>query len=78
MNQQSINSTEILMPIKDKRQLKNHVHVSVRLKPTPSFDRKKIWKTINQNSLKQTLNDEVFTFDRIYEENINTEDIFKD
>jgi hypothetical protein len=67
------------MPISDKKQIKNNVHVAVRLKPIGiSNDRKKIWKVVSDQTLRYTLTDEVYNFDRVYDENMDTEMIFKD
>lgn len=83
---------ETLLPLKNssRRQLKNHVHVSVRLKPVnvvgtgrdnaPGHhsERNKVWRAINEHQIRQTITDEVFTFDRVYDEKMDTACIFKD
>ena len=43
---------ETLLPIKNRRQLKNNVHVSVRLKPVAGKqERNKLWKILNDRQL---------------------------
>ena len=93
---------ETLMPIDrtKSRQLRSHVHVSVRLKPATtqplergqgsllphppnhgSTERKRLWSVINQQSLRLTTSghdDDIFTFDRAYDETMSTRAIFQD
>jgi len=59
-----IKNGETLMPVRNtsSRQLKNHVHVSVRLKPIKAddvsgtsrqqIDRNKHWKVLNSNQIQ--------------------------
>ena len=41
-------------------------------------ERSRIWKVLNANQLKLNLTNEVFTFDRIYDEQLSTKAIFQD
>lgn len=76
-----------LKPIYDKNQsklIRNNVHVSVRMKPflvpkEHSRDKEtKIFRALNDHQLRQTISNEVMTFDKIYQDNLSTEEIFLD
>ena len=70
------------MPIYNtsKGQLKNHIHVSVRLKPVnpEAHERNKILRVLNAQQIRQTITNELFTFDRIFNDGMTTPDIFDD
>ena len=73
---------EVLMPVSDKsRQIRNHVHVAVRMKPlgnSPKNKNSKVWKTLNPKEIMSLANHERYKFDRIFGEEMSTSDIFKD
>ena len=68
---------EILMPVGDKsRQIRNHVHVAVRMKPMTSQSQgknTKVWRTLNQKEIMSTANHERYMFDRIYGDEMTTQ-----
>lgn len=73
---------EILMPVTDKsRQIRNHVHVAVRMKPLANSSQgknTKVWRTVNSKVIMSTANNEHYKFDRIYGEEMQTSEIFAD
>lgn len=73
---------EILMPVTDKsRQIRNHVHVAVRMKPlanTPKAKNSRVWRTLNSKEILSTANNERYKFDRIYGDEMPTHEIFSD
>ena len=42
------------------------------------IERNKIWRVVNQQQLRQTISEELFTFDRIYDEKMTTPAIFEE
>ena len=75
---------ETLLPMKNqtKNQLKNNIHVSVRLKPLPggTSEKSKLWRVIDAHHIEQinTKTPNKFVFDRVYGEEMGTKSIFDD
>ena len=46
--------------------------------PGHHSERNKVWRVINDHQIKQTITDEVFTFDKIYDDKMDTPAIFTD
>lgn len=65
--------------------IKNHVHVSVRLKPIlqdetarETRNRNRILRVQNDQQLRQVVTRELFTFDRIYGDELTTKELYED
>ena len=75
--------TQVLMPLNSSNTLHNHIHVAVRLKPFSDRElammreKRGQWIAKNGNTIQDRHGKESFQFDRVFDMQETTRDIFE-
>ena len=62
--------------------MESKINVTLRVKPLSAaeakLDKNKLWTKVSDNTLMNTRSKDVFSFDKVFDQNVTTETIFKE
>ena len=62
--------------------MESKINVTLRVKPLSAaeakLDKNKLWTKVSENTLMNTRSKDVFSFDKVFDQNVTTDTIFKE